>query len=184
MIPAAPVELPNGNYAVTYDFVIGNTGGAEMCNLDLLEDFDTQLGCAFQNIISTTPIALTNTSSNSTTPTANIAYDGTAATANLFNSDGCLFPGDEIQLSVTVEIDPNCAGVDDPLLNTATICGTDPNTGMKVTDDSDSDTMAGGPDDPTPLEIPSIDLAKDQISSTALANGNIEAAYQLSLIHI
>ena len=180
-IPAAPVELPNGNYAVTYNFVVENVGGAPMCNLDLTEDFATELGCAFQDVISTTPIILTNTSTNSTAPTANTTYDGTSANNNLFNSDGCLFPGDELELSVTVELDVSCAGIDDPLLNTATITGTDPNTGMEVEDDSDSDSMIGGPDDPTPLEIPDIDVSKDQISATLLANGNYEIEYDLMI---
>ncbi len=179
-IPTAPVEMPNGNYAVTYNFVIENVGGAPMCNLDLTEDFATELGCAFQDIISTTPIVLTNTSGNSISPTENIAYDGTSTNDNLFNTDGCLFPGDEIQVAVTVELDVSCEGVDDPLLNTATVSGTDPNTGMTVEDDSDS-APTGGPDDPTPLSIPNIDVSKDQISATLLANGNYEIEYHLMI---
>ena len=126
-----------------------------MCNIDLTENFAMQLGCAFQDVINTSTLTLINTSGSSTSPTLSTTYNGDTQ-ANLFNTDGCLFPGDELSMTVTVELDVACDGVADPLLNTATVCGVDPNTGIKAADDSDS-TTDGGPDDPTPLSIPNID---------------------------
>ena len=78
---------------------------------------------------------------------------------------------------------------DEPLVNQAEVSGTDPDTGDTLSDLSDDETdldgmpgndnESGGTDDPTLMEIPVINLAKEQISSTSLPGGNVEVEFQL-----
>ena len=75
-IVGTPTELANGNYRVVYNFTIRNVGGSEFCQIDLLEDFATQYGCAFVDILATTPPVLTNTTGNSINPSLNTLYNG------------------------------------------------------------------------------------------------------------
>jgi len=182
-ITGTPVELANGNYSVAYEFIIKNIGGSQFCQIDLEENFGAQYGCAFVDVLNSTPPILTNTSGNSINPTANTLYNGNSQ-SNLLNTDGCLYPGDSITLTTTVEIDPTCSPIDDPLVNQATVQGVD-DEGNPVEDDSDDESDipndSGGADDPTLLSIPDIDLAKTQVSATMLANGNMEVIYQLAV---
>ncbi|MEZ4962958.1 MAG: gliding motility-associated C-terminal domain-containing protein [Saprospiraceae bacterium] len=186
-ITAEPVLAGDHTYAVPFQFLIQNQGGGALCNLNLVENFVSQYGCAFENVLSVSSVNLANTSGNSIAPTRNTTYDG-GGDDNLFNGDGCLYPGDEITLNVVVEINVSCLGVDEPLVNQAIVSGLDPNTGNLLSDLSDDatdldgvpgpDNDSGGENDPTLLEIPTIRLAKEQVSSTTLPDGKVEVTYQ------
>ncbi len=186
---ALPAALPNGNYSVTYLFTIDNVGGSELCQLGLEEDFASQFGCAFVGVLNTTAPAFSINLGGSILPTANSLYNGNTQT-NLLNNDGCLYPGDQITASVTVEINPACAGISEPLANTATLSGEDTNSNP-LTDDSDdatdldgtpgADNETGNLDDPTLLDIPRVGVAKQQTGSTLLPNGNFVVTYSLVL---
>ena len=73
-------------------------------------------------------------------------------------------------MTFTVTVDPDAAGAPDPLLNQAVGGGDDPN-GNPVTDLSDSGADpdgtnpgepgdTGGSDDPTPVMVPAVGLAR------------------------
>ncbi|HFA48561.1 MAG TPA: T9SS type B sorting domain-containing protein, partial [Bacteroidetes bacterium] len=187
-LAAAPTLLPNGNYSVQFDFNVANVGGSDFCQIAIQEDFATQYGCAFVQVLEVSAIDLNNVSGNSTSPTANPVYDGLAET-NILSSDGCLSPGDSLTVSVTVELDMACQGIEEPLSNSATVSVVDAGTGEVLSDDSDDatdldadgnpDNETGGPDDETLLSIPEIAVAKAQIGSTLLPNGNFEVTYKM-----
>jgi len=159
--------LPNANFTVDYELLISNDGDSSLVDISLIDDIATQYGCAFQNNVTTPVVVLSNVSGNSVAPTANASYDASAQSNMFIGTDGVLFPGDEIQVTFSIEVDPNCGGVDSPLINSATVSGTEP-YGSILTDISDDpeDTAEvdvegdGEPDDPTRLDIPRIELSK------------------------
>ena len=175
-ITGPPTQLPNGNYSVTYEFVITNLGGSEFCMIGLTEDFDTQYDCAFVGVLGTTAPVLTNTSTLSTNPTLNSIYNGDTQT-NLLGNDGCLYPGDVITMTTTVKIDINCTPQPDPLANQATVTGVDSESNP-VEDDSDDETdldmdmtndnETGGTDDPTLLQVPDVAITKALTATKSL----------------
>ena len=183
-LTAAPVALPNGNFELTYEFKLKNNGTEEMCQIDVLEDFDSQFGCAFVSANPANLVAFSNNTGNSTQPTFNTAYNGDSFT-NMFNGDGCIHPTDSLEWSVTVEVTADCDPLNSPLANIATVNAEDPD-GNPVTDDSDDDTdldnddtpdnESGGEDDPTFAYLPKIEITKSLTSQTVLPNGNVELA--------
>ena len=188
-IIAAPTALPNGNYSVTYEFVIENLGGSRFCEIGLIEDLKTQYDCAFVGVLSTTDPVLTNTSTLSTNPSRNTIFNGDTQ-ANMLNDDGCLYPGDVITMTTTVEIDISCTPQPDPLANQATVTGVDDDDNP-VEDDSDDETdldmdmvndnESGGPDDPTLLQIPDVAITKALTATTALPNGNYQFDFKFNV---
>ncbi|HHM21887.1 MAG TPA: hypothetical protein ENJ20_07665, partial [Bacteroidetes bacterium] len=185
----APIALPNGHFAVTYQFELRNEGGSAFCHLSLEEDFATQFGCAFSGVIGISSPVLTNVSGNSIPPTLSAQYNGSTH-IDLLNSDGCLFPGDVITLSVTAEVDINCPNRPDPLANVATLSGTT-DDGTEVSDVSDDstdldndntpDNETGNPNDPSLLRIPDLALTKALVQRTTLANGNFELTFRFNV---
>ena len=197
-VVSAPTQLANGNYTMDYSFILKNNGTSELCNIDVLEDLDSQYGCAFVDASPATLVSFGNISGNSIQPSFNTAYNGNSA-INLFTGNGCIFPGDSIEWTITVEVNIDCEPIPSPLSNTATVNAEDPD-GNPVTDDSDDETDldndddpdndTGDEDDPTFTYFPRIDITKELSTVTELPNGNFEMEFTfqventLSLIHI
>ena len=184
-LPVASASGTFGNFDATYEFVLTNNGNDDLQMLSLLEDFQTQFGGAFVQIVPQggAPAAVTATSA--TDPVEiNSNYDGNSDT-EIFNNTGgntnLLEMGQSITIQIIVEVDPDAAGANytgGQLLNIATVAGTGVESGL-VTDDESDDTQDdsdvdpdgdNSPDDPTPLYIPSISLTKD--AGDAVANGD------------
>ena len=182
--------LSNGNYEATYQVVIENTGTVDLANLTLDEDLATQFGAAYVNASGLTIVAAPADPSSLVALNGANWNGGTATEIIDTATPSLLAVGDSFVFQFNVEIDAaQATGV---LENTVTATGaavdvngnpyTD-STGAPITatDDSDSgaepsDTNAGAPgdmgtsDDPTPLYIPSIGLAK--IAGDATPNGD------------
>lgn len=117
--------LPNGNFQVTFDYTILNDGTTTLDNVQLLDDIQGQLGCAFQGNVSLSGgVYLAAGTAVPNPPTLNSpAYLGTTAAADMLDGVGSLAPGDQYTLSASVEVDPDCVGAPDPLLNQSTATG-------------------------------------------------------------
>ncbi len=163
-----------GNHDVTYQFVVTNTGTTDLNNLVLTDDWASQFGGAFIQII---PGSLSVTDVNATVvPGANPAYTGGTA-QNMLDGTGLLQSGESFIVELTVEIDPNAAGaiqVFGAIQNQAQITGEDPvNPGVTAQDDSDDTSNAtdsdpngdNNPDDPTRFVISDIGAAKRIVST-------------------
>jgi uncharacterized repeat protein (TIGR01451 family) len=189
-IVGTPTLLANGNFEVTYQVVIENTGTVNLANLTLDEDLANQFGMAYEDAyglaLTTPPIATTSTV---TLDTAN--WNGGTNTEIVNTAvPSLLTVGDSFIFEFKVEVDAAMAtGV---LENTVTAGGSavDSNgnpyldstlTPITATDDSDSGTDpstdnpgepgdTGSTDDPTPLLIANIGLAKE--AGDAVANGD------------
>ena len=186
----SPVLLGNGNYEVTYQVVIENTGTVDLANLTLGEDLATQFGAAYVSAGDLSIVTAPVDSSSSVTLDSTNWNGGTATEIVDTATPSLLAVGDSFVFQFNVEIDAaQASGV---LENTVTATGSavDQNgnpitdstgTPVMATDDSDSGaepsgTNSGAPgdmgtsDDPTPLYIPSIGLAK--VAGDAVPNGD------------
>jgi len=191
----------DGTFDVTYTLLTENTGNAALTPLTLTDELDnaTQLGSAFNGIVTAPAVTLTtNVSGNAVAPTTNgAAFTGTGAgTALILGTDGRLDPGDQYTVTFTVNVDPNAAGAPAALDNTATTGGTPP-SGPAVTDDSNTGTDAagagtgenpddnpGGPGAPTPITPPTPDaelgVVKSATSIGAIqGDGTFDVTYTL-----
>ena len=172
-----------GNFDVTYSFIVQNLGNTNLDNILVIEDLVSQIGGAF--VQTTFPVVDNIIVNGGIAPTVNSAYDGGVSDANVFiPNTGSLSPGDNFIFNISIEIDPNAPGAiynaNGALENQATASGTDPD-GNEISDDSDSGTDpngsnpntpgdTGGSDDPTPLYLPSIEIAKS--AGTALPSSD------------
>jgi len=183
-----------GNFDVTYEFVIQNVGTDTLCNILLQDNLDAQIGTAFQGVV-TAPTITGGTSYLPGTTTGG-AYTGTALGDEMLSGDGCIAPTETIIVEVVVEIDPDDPGaiynpVTGTLDNQGTTSGDGQQSGETVEDDSDDgsdpdgDNGEGGEDDPTPFSVPSIGLAKDIVGTapaTSGVSGNYDVTYEF-VIH-
>ena len=196
-VVGTPTQLANGNFEATYQVVIENTGTVDLANLTLDENLLSQFGAAYVDaygLTLTTPPA----TGTVTLDTAN--FNGGTATEIVNTAVPSLLPiGESFVFEFSVEIDAAAAtGVLD---NQVTVTGDavddngDPildSTGAPIgaTDDSDSgadpsDPNSGAPgdmgtsDDPTPLLIPALNLAK--VAGDAVPNGdNFDVTFTLN----
>jgi len=157
-IVGEPEILFSGNYVVTYQVVVENTGTVTLADLSLLEDLSTQFGSAF---VDASDLSLvTGTSNTNSSVSVNSVFDGelNIELLDLANAN-TLVPGDSFILQFSVEIDPlavsgpvgnqvsgSGAAVDadgNPLLDSsgAAIVGSD-------LSDSGDDPGGSNPDDP------------------------------------
>ena len=190
-VAGTPTLLANGNFGVTYELVIENNGNVDLASLTLVEDLASQFGTALVsagNITLVTPPA--DAASN---VVLDFNWNGDGITEIIDQAAATLLAvGDSFVIQFTVEVDPDAANAPGALDNQVTVGGDavdsngDPindSNGMQivVTDDSDSgsnpnnsnvgaDGDTGGSDDPTPLLIPSIGLAKS--AGDAVPNGD------------
>ena len=185
-VAGTPILLPNGNYSVTYELVTENTGNVALANLSLIEDLATQYGTA---LVSAGNIVVTAGPSDLASSVAvDTAWNGSGAIEMIDQSvTTVLAVGDSFTTQFTVEVDPDAAGAPGQLNNQVTAGGdavdadgnplTDSSGNpIMVTDDSDNgtdpngDNGEGGSDDPTPLILPAVGLAKT--AGDAVPNGD------------
>jgi len=192
-----PTLLPNGNFSVTYELVTENTGNIDLANLTLVEDLAAHFGTA---MVSAGNITLVTAPAD---PTSNVVldstWDGNGANEMIDQLAATMLAvGDSFTVHFDVEVDPDAVGAPGQLDNQVTVGGdgvdengnpvTDSSGNpITVTDDSDSGTDpnttnagadgdSGGSDDPTPLIIPAVGLAKS--AGDAVANGdNFDVAF-------
>ncbi len=158
-----------GNYDLTFQFTVTNTGTTDLENLVLTDDWANQFGGAFIGVI---PGSLSVTNVNATTvPGANGTYSGLAS-QNMLDGSGLLQSGESFNVQITVEVDPNAPGANlqsGVLENQAVITGTDPTDPSVTASDRSDDTSDStdsdpdgdnNPDDPTRFQTSEIGLAK------------------------
>ena len=193
-VVGTPVLLSNGNFNVTYQLIVENTGTVDLANLSLIEDLDAQFGAG---LISAVNLSITVPPAGlDSTVTLDSGWDGSGVTELVDGSAASLLEiGDSFTLEFVVEVEV-AALSPSPTTNsvTATADGVDANgepfdNPLVAMDDSDSGTDASGTnngepgdsfgsDDPTPLYIPSIGLAKS--AGDAVANGdNFDVTFTL-----
>jgi uncharacterized repeat protein (TIGR01451 family)/fimbrial isopeptide formation D2 family protein len=176
--------VANGeNFDVTFDFIVENVGTVDLYGVDLIDDLSTQLGAAFVEVNGLPSLNVSGVVAG-TAPTLNTSYDG-SIDINLLNSDGFLAPGDFVEVTLTITIDPDATGTSSDLTNQATGGGTD-SGGNGVTDLSDngtdpnSDNGTGTTDDPTPISIGDIGVGKQLNGVTpTIATGVFDAQYAI-----
>ncbi|MFT4535449.1 MAG: hypothetical protein ACI9P5_002818, partial [Saprospiraceae bacterium] len=181
----------DGNYDVTYEFMICNDGGVKMKQITLEDALSNQLGSAFVQVVSgyfagNTVLATESGATDPTTatPTGNNGFTGFTGNINLLNGDGELSPSECVTVQVVVEVDIS----DSPalgLVNQAISSGIDPD-GLISEDASDDATIngndSGGTNDPTYLNIPEIRVAKSVYDITpAATTGNSIVTYEITL---
>ncbi len=192
------------NWHVTFEMRVENTGSTDLTGIDLFDNLAAQWGSQFLSIVSAsldaTAVGL------GTAPTLNFGataganpFDGgiaSVASANLLNNDGLMNPGEYVTLTVTVALDPDATGASTFLTNQTQATGDGP--AATVTDLSDDgvnpntdnptavgDSGTGSHDDPTPLQIGDIGVAKEVVGMpTRMPNGNFQVAYQVLLDNI
>jgi hypothetical protein len=175
-----PVKLDNANFVVTYEFVIYNNGGQVLNSINLEDDLQTQYGCAFVGNATDPVVVLENNSGLSVVPTSNTAFTGSGVNTNMLNGDGTLWPGDRIRVTVSLEVNPSCVNPAEPLWNQATVTSlneedefvsdlSDDNTDMDM--NGSPDYPGEGNDDPTPLQLPAINIAKSVVSVQSPLSG-------------
>ena len=202
IIPSSSGTL--GNYDVTVQLVIENTGNVPMINLTLIDDLNTQLTGSFVDVV-ITPMIIASTAT--TDPDIEASYNGNTVT-NLFNgTSGYLEPGEMITVSFVMEVNPNgsttfltdnqaTAGgkaVDpagNPIMNpdgSMVLVSDDSDAGNDPdSDNGDGIGDTGGSDDPSILQIPEISITKDcsDIQQTACRPaGNVDVTYQLYVMN-
>lgn len=189
-----------GNFEVTYDLEITNSGNDSLTNLSLIEDLATQYGGAFVAIVPQAGLPATIVSSSATDePEVNAAYDGGNSDAELFDNAGAntnlLEMGESVTVRIIVEVDPDSTTAvydsNDQLVNQASTSGDGVGSGITADDDSDNPNDAtdanndsdNDPDDPNPLLIPDITLEKQLVGSPVPASsgtsGNFDVTYDL-----
>ena len=190
--------MANGDFEVTYQLVVENTGNVDLGDVSLVDDIATQFGGAFVSAGSLTLITPPgNIDSNIVLDSAN--WDGSAATEMINQAaNNTLKTGDLFIVQITVVVDPDASGTSGPLNNQATTGGnavddmgnpiTD-STGAPITttDDSDngtdpnSDNGSGTSDDPTPLAIPDLSTAKSVIGSPVANGDSFDVTFEVVL---
>jgi hypothetical protein len=168
IIPAA--SGTDGNFDVTLSYKVTNNGTNRLINLSLIDNIAAQYGAAFVGV-TTSPSLVLNTATAG--PVVNPAYAGSGDLLIPSTAD-TLRTGQSYTVNVTIEVDPST--ITDTLFNSAITRGQPINgngapQGPVVSDisDSGSNTMGtnpgepgdkGTPDDPTPLNLPAIGVAK------------------------
>ena len=180
-VSGTPTPLANGNFEVVYSLVIENNGNVDLADLTLVEDLASQFGLA---LVSAGNIALaTPPSASNSSVVLDASWDGDASTEMISQAAATLLAvGDSFTVEFTVEVDPDAVANPDQLDNQVTVGGNavDENgvaiadsTGAPITTTDDSDSGAdpngtnpndqgdmGTSDDPTPLLIPDVAVAK------------------------
>ena len=167
--------------------MIENLGATDLTNLNLRDDIATFFGDKF---ISVDNLAIVSTGVTGTAPTTNAGWVSDTTLNMLIG--GLLHPGDTFTVTFDVTLNPDAGGASGYLNNQAVITGSDPsNPTATVQDYSDSGLDPGtnnvgepgdstGADDPTPVSIPDIGLAK-RILNTKQKGLSFELTIELNL---
>ena len=153
-----------GNFDVPFALVIQNNGDVPLTNIQLVDDLSARFGSAYVSVSEAAEITATTAEE---TPNLNANFP-----INLFDgTSGRLMPGQSLNISFTLELNPGAEEAKGIITNQAQAIGTS-SGGMEVNDLSDSGTNAsnnpstggdnpsapgnssGGIDDPTPFELP------------------------------
>ena len=197
----SPQSLANGNFGLTYQLVVENTGTVDLADLSLLEDLASQFGGGF---VSASGLTITSpTTGLSSTIALSSSWDGISDTQLVDGSASSLLEiGDSFTLEFDVEVNSRLLPADptNTVSGDANAVDADGNpianpdgSPLTAMDDSDSGTdpsnsnigAAGdtfGSDDPTPLQIPSVGLAKS--SGDAVPNGeNFDVTFTIVFVN-
>jgi len=200
-VPAASGTA--GNFDVTYTMVIENIGSADITNLSLEDDLLSQMGGAFVGV--TTAPAIDGASTAAVTGGIDAGFTGSGVSKEMLDLTGIVESGETVVVTVTVEIDPDSPSAilnsDGVIGNTATVSGDpidengDPLVDSNgdpvgpISDDSDNgadpdgNNGEGGFDDPTPLELPSMGVAKAVTEVTEAASG-MEGNFDVTIEYV
>ncbi|MCA9185474.1 MAG: isopeptide-forming domain-containing fimbrial protein [Planctomycetales bacterium] len=189
-----------GNYDVTYDYTIENTGFDPLHAVQLDDNFLLHFGGAFVRVVPQAgqPIAILS-SSASDVPEVNAAFDGNAGgsgTSQMFDNtapaSSLLSSGETIVVRVVVEINPDAPTgirVGGGYLNSATATGLNP-VDMIVRDISDDSTDTtdtdpntdGDPDDPTFVSISDIWVSKRVAQGPVPAASGVHGLFDITYV--
>ena len=180
---ASSPSATGGNFDITYEAVIRNTGTVDLGQLTLVEDIQTQIGPGFVGRVGSPAIYASTAAED---PNFNANWDGNlngTGDPNMFDGiSGILQPGEQIVIQFTVEIDVDQitpassnqlvaggsydetpgSGTFQGLVSDLSDTGSDP-TGPNAGQTGDSTST----DDPT--LIPAIGLAKQHGTASASA---------------
>lgn len=202
--PTPAASNIEGNWDVTYDLEVTNTGNDPLTQMSLMEDVATQYGGGFVRIVpqAGSPATITNSTATDE-PELNAAYDGGQTSAELFDNSGGatnnLAPGQVVSVRMVIEIDPNDpAAIYTPngdFQNQATVDSLGQYSGLTVSDLSDDPFNTddedgrpfdptdddGNPDDPNLVRFPQLSLTKTLVGApvpaSSGARGNYDATY-------
>jgi len=185
LIPAIGIAKDHGDFAsvgesfvVPITLVIENLGTTDLNNLTLVEDLQAEFGTALLSV-STPVIDSSGMAIPANGPGVNAAWESDTA-QNMFDGTGLLEPGDRVVVTFDVFVDPDATGGSVPLDNQSVVTASDPiNPAAVVADLSDSGTDpglsnpgepgdTGSAEDPTPLQIPDVGVAKRVTNATQL----------------
>jgi uncharacterized repeat protein (TIGR01451 family) len=181
--------VPNGeNFDVTFTVLVENNGNVSLNDLTLYDDIRAQFGAP---AIGVSNLTVANFTGTGFAPTVNTGWE-TDTTLSMV-SGGQLDIGDAFEVSYTVTIDPDINNESVHLVNQAVGNGTATKDGnqlfdssgnlLTATDASDNGTDANAenseasPDgvfanDPTPVAIADLGVAKSVVGEPQLVNGN------------
>ncbi len=177
----SPTQMANGNWLVNYQMVLQNTGTVDLTNLQISENLEIEFGKDVFVGVVTSPAITGPSMSGSFAPTLNASWDGglnASSNLGIFNgSSGKLVPGDTVSVTLSVEVNPDASGQSSPLTNQADASGVDPD-GKTVTDASDAGSDPNnGENDPTPLRVPEVGVAKQVNNVNEISTGIYEVTY-------
>ena len=200
---STPVALPNGDFEVTYQLVVENTGNVDLAGLSLTDDLATQFGPAFVSVSAGSLTVVTQPTDPASSVVINASFDGNVATEIIDQAATTfLAVGDSYTVQFTVVVDPDATGTSGPLNNQAMVTGnavdasgnplTDPSGNpVVVTDDSDNganpvgDNGVGTSDDPTPLLLPDLSVAKQAntvVPATDASGNELTGAFDVTYL--
>ncbi len=177
----------NGNFDVTYSFLVKNTGNTILSSIALTDDLAAQMGGAFVRVSTAPTLTFSDATS---TGIVNGAFSP-ADDNNLLSGNWVLNSSETIALEFTVEIDPNSVtaiyGPVNTLENQGTVSGTDA-SGNIVLDKSDEgsdpagDNGDGEADDPTTLVLPHLTVKKEILDAVPSGNNHyVNVSYLINV---
>ncbi|GAB4252666.1 MAG: hypothetical protein Kow0027_17490 [Saprospiraceae bacterium] len=192
--PTSHCNLTAGNVEVQLELTIANSGNTTLQNIQLTDALAAQLGSAFV-AIKTHPFISNSTAT--VNPSVVMSFNGNAGNDQIFDgTGGTLEPGQSIEVTMIIELDPDAAGAPANLSNQAVVsCEAMDDQGnalpalYNVSDSSDhgDDPLSnnpgfagdtGGSDDATLLNLPSVLVSRNIAGVQPAASGtfgNFEA---------
>ena len=197
-VSLTPNATTPDNFDLAVRAVVQNDGNVDFTNISLVEDLASHFGGIFVGVTPPSTVDVTGLTNGGTAPNLNAMWDGNLSSGgqtDLFDAaSGLLRPGESIAVEFIVEIDPDAVTFATPLENQIEASAEFMDDGMTnsimdLSDDGDDPSSTnpgfpgdtGGMDDPNPLWIPDVSLAKSVFGTPVqLANGNYSVAYELT----